>query len=72
MAQITMAGSGAELEPWQEFDPGPEPGERGVDQAGRTYIWHARTGGNPNPNPKWRPGDDHLAASLRRAPSPGG
>jgi hypothetical protein len=36
-----------ELEPWQEFDSGPEPGERGTDQAGRVYIWTERQGWEP-------------------------
>lgn len=29
MAQITAPET--ELEPWQESDPGPDPGDRGVD-----------------------------------------
>jgi hypothetical protein len=37
----------AELEPWQEFDSGPEPGEQGTDQAGRTFVWSAARGWEP-------------------------
>lgn len=40
MTQITTSGPETGLEPWQEFDPGPAPGDRGVDQAGRVYVWH--------------------------------
>jgi hypothetical protein len=43
-----------ELEPWQEFDPGPEPGDRGVDQAGRTYVWFEPHG--------WQPEEESAAA----------
>jgi len=57
MPQITMAESDAELEPWQEFDPGPEPGERGVDQAGRVYVWHAGLDWQPEqPEPEMEAG----------------
>jgi hypothetical protein len=40
----------SELEPWQEFDPGPEPGERGTDPAGRVYIFTERQGWEPAPD----------------------
>ena len=44
MAPITVSESAAVLEPWQEFESDPDPGERGVDQAGRAYIWHPTCG----------------------------
>lgn len=52
MAQITTAEPETGLEPWQESDPGPDPGDRGVDQAGRTYIWFEPHGWQPEPEPE--------------------
>ena len=52
MTQITTAEPETELEPWQEFDPGPEPGDRGVDQAGRVYVWHPGLDWQPEPEPE--------------------
>ena len=56
MPPVTTAEPGADLEPWQEFDPGPDPGDRGIGQDGQVYIWSAAYGWQPEPEPEMEAG----------------